>query len=44
MAFEFTLAAVAADNVANSVMLTDTDRAHLMVAPNRSNRLVEAFA
>ena len=44
MAFESTLAAVAAGNVANGVALTDTDRARLMVAANRINRLVEAFA
>ena len=44
MAFESTLVAVAAGNVANGVMLTDTDRARLMVAANRINRLVEAFA
>ena len=44
MAFESTLAAVAAGNVANGVTLTDTDRARLMVAANRINRLVEAFA
>lgn len=44
MAFESTLTAVAAGNVANGVMLTDADRARLMVAANRINRLVEAFA
>jgi hypothetical protein len=44
MAFEATLAAVAAGNVANGVTLTDADRARLMVAVNRINRLVEAFA
>ena len=44
MAFESTLAAVAAGNVANGVELTDADRARLMVAANRINRLVEAFA
>ncbi len=44
MAFESTLAAVAAGNVANGVTLTDVDRARLMVAANRINRLVEAFA
>ena len=44
MAFESTLAAVAAGNVANGVALTDADRARLMVAANRINRLVEAFA
>ena len=44
MAFESTLAAVAAGNVANGVALTDADRARLMVAANRITRLVEAFA
>ena len=44
MAFESTLAAVAAGNVANGVTLTDADRARLMVAANRITRLVEAFA
>lgn len=43
MAFESTLAAVAAGNVANGVALTDADRARLIVAANRINRLVEAF-
>lgn len=44
MAFEATLAAIAAGNVANGVALTDADLARLMVAANRINRLVEAFA
>lgn len=44
MAFESTLTAVAAGNVANGTHLTDTDRKRLMVAANRINRLVEAFA
>jgi len=44
MAFESTLAAVAAGNLAHGVVLTDADRARLMVAANRINRLVEAFA
>jgi hypothetical protein len=44
MAFESTFTAVAAGNVANGVTLTDADRARLMVAANRINRLVEAFA
>ena len=44
MAFESTLTAVAAANVAHGVSLTDTDRARLMVAANRINRLVEAYA
>ena len=43
IAFESTLAAVAAGNVANGVTLTDADRSRLMVAANRINRLVEAY-
>ena len=44
MAFESTLAAVAAGNVAKGVTLNNADRARLMVAANRIIRLVEAFA
>ena len=44
MAFESTLIALAAGNVSNGVMLTDADRARLIVAANRIIRLVEAFA
>ncbi len=44
MAFESTLTAVAAGNVANGVILTGADRARLIVAANRINRLVDAFA
>lgn len=44
MAFESTLVAVAAGNVANGVMLNDADRARLMVAANRIIRVVEDFA
>ena len=44
MAFESMLAAVAAGNLANGVKLTDADRARLLVAANRINRLAEAFA
>lgn len=44
MAFESTLTALAAGNVANGMTLSDTDRARLMLAANRINRLVEAFA
>ena len=44
MAFESTLTAIAAGNVANGVPLTDGDRVRLLVAANRINRLVEAFA
>lgn len=43
MAFEATLIAVAAGNVANGVSLTDVDQARVMVASNRITRLVEAF-
>jgi hypothetical protein len=43
MAFESTVVAVTAGNVAQGVILTDADRARLMVAANRINRLVEAF-
>lgn len=43
MAFESTLTAIAAGNVAQGVALTDTDRARLILAANRINRLVEAF-
>ena len=43
MAFESTVIAVTAGNVAQGVILTDADRARLMVAANRINRLVEAF-
>jgi hypothetical protein len=43
LAFESTLTAVAAGNVANGVALTDADRARLTVAANRINRLVDAY-
>ena len=43
MAFETTLAAVAAGNVANGVTLTELDRARLFKAVNRITRLVEAY-
>ena len=43
LAFESTLVAVAAGNLANGLKPTDADRARLMVAANRINRLVEAF-
>jgi len=42
--FECTLVAVAAGNVAHGVSLTDTDRARVMAAAGRINRLVEGFA
>ncbi len=44
MAFESTLTAVAAGNIANGVTLSDTDRARLVVAANRINRLAKVFA
>ena len=44
MAFEATVVAVAAGNVAQGVSLTDTDRARVMAAAGRITRLVEAFA
>jgi hypothetical protein len=44
IAFESTLTAVAAGNLAKGVTLTDVDRARLMVAANRINRLMEAYA
>ncbi len=44
MAFEATVVAVAAGNVAHGVKLTDTDRARVLSAAGRINRLVEGFA
>ena len=44
MAFESTLVAIAAGNVANGVTLSTHDVARLLVSANRINRLVEAFA
>ena len=44
MAFESTLVAVAAGNVANGVTLSTCDVARLLVSANRINRLTEAFA
>ncbi len=43
MAFEATLTAVAAGNMAYGVNLTDLDRARLLKAANRINWLVEAY-
>jgi hypothetical protein len=43
MAFEATLTAVAAGNIAHGVNLSDLDRARLMKAANRINLLVEAY-
>ena len=44
MAFETTLVAVAAGNIAKGVLLTEPDRARLMTAAGRINLLAEAFA
>ena len=44
MAFEATLVAVAAGNVAHGVKLADVDRFRLMTAAARINRLVEGVA
>ena len=44
LAFESTLTAVAAGNIAHGVLLTDTDRARLRVAAKRINTISEAFA
>lgn len=43
LAFESTLAAVAAGNVAHGVILTDVDLARLLVAVNRINRIAEVY-
>lgn len=43
LAFESTLTAVAAGNIAHGVTLTDTDRARLYVAAQRINAISEAF-
>lgn len=42
--FECNLVAVAAGNIARGVMLTEIDRARLMTATGRINRVVEDFA
>ena len=44
LAFESTLVAVAAGNIAHGIALTDTDRVRVMTSAIRINRLVEAFA
>lgn len=44
LAFEATLTAVAAGNVARGVKLTDQDRSRLMTAAGRINRIAEVFA
>ena len=43
MAFEATLTAVAAGNIAHGVSLTDVDRARLLKAVSRINLLAEAY-
>ena len=43
MAFEATLTAIAAGNVAKGVVLTDADRSRLMQAAGRISRMVEVF-
>lgn len=43
LAFEATLTAVAAGNIAHGVSLTDVDRARLLKAVSRINLLVEAY-
>lgn len=43
LAFEATLTAVAAGNIAHGVILTDADRARVMTAAGRINRMMEAF-
>ena len=44
MAFEATLTAIAAGNMAKDVLLTDVDRSRLMTAAGRINRMMEIFA
>jgi hypothetical protein len=43
MAFEATLTAIAAGNLAKGVVLSDADRTRLMLAAGRINRMVEVF-
>lgn len=43
LAFETTLTAVAAGNLAHGVALSTKDRARLMIAANRINKLAEAY-
>lgn len=43
LAFEATLAAVAAGNIAHGILLTDTDRARLYVAAQRIQAILGAF-
>lgn len=44
LAFESTLVAVAAGNIAKGVNLTDADRARLLRAAGRINKIAEVFA
>ena len=44
MAFEATLTAIAAGNIAKGVLLTDADRTRLMTAAGRINRMMEVFS
>lgn len=44
LAFEALLTAVAAGNVAQGAVLTDTDRSRLMTAAGRINRMAEVFS
>lgn len=44
LAFESTLTAVAAGNLAQGVTLTDADRARLLVAAGRINTIAEVFS
>ncbi len=44
LAFESILTAVAAGNIANGVTLTDNDRARVMVAAGRINKITQLYA
>lgn len=44
LAFESTLIAVAGGNIAHSVILTDNDRARVLVAAKRITKIQELFA
>lgn len=44
LTFESTLTAIAAGNIANSILLTDQDRARLKVAAQRIQHISEIFA
>ena len=43
LAFESTLTAIAAGNIAHGVKLTDVDKLRLLTAANRINRIAEAY-